>query len=149
MTCVNEHCDGTPVSMGRCQTCYSYLNLYKRDRSLELILWPNKGHPLATTPQVCEMIGLSYRIVDNMIRTRSFKTHISAEGSGYARGWSLEDVIRFIEMYARSKFPDDLNRIGGVELVINRGAIKIWLEIRWPEDALMDWDGVLPKKEMA
>jgi hypothetical protein len=142
--CSRPYCDGVVVSRGMCATCYSYFQTYKRLRPAELILWPNKGHPLATTKQVCEITGFSFRQIDYMVRHQWFETVVAGEGSGYKRGWSVPDVVHMLELYTRSKFPDELNDIDGIDLIVDERMLTDWVISRWPIDAYYGWDGSLP-----
>jgi len=108
--CKNQYCDESTNALGLCQRCYSYESMTGKPRPPELILWPGKGHPLATTKDVVQMTGMTFRMVDYAIRSFNIVTTVEGNGSGHQRGWSVFDVAHLLITYAVVSLPTGTGR---------------------------------------
>lgn len=129
----------------RCEPCASHLQLRRTERSRAFCVWPGVGHPLPTSTQVAQILGLTKRIVDYAIRSGRAHPTVRATSSGRRHGWTVPDVVSLLELHARSKFDERLAEIDGVELVIDRNRLTDWVIDRWPEGYPYDWDGSVPE----
>lgn len=156
-TCVNGDCNGTTrYASSRCANCESYYHAHGEERPLRLILWPTHGHPLLTSTGLCKLTGITYRRLDHAVRCGWLRPTVDAEGSGYARGFTLDDAVRTVVGFECAGLPDDLRdhavracnhaqrirlRVGAFsEFVIDVAAIREYVESRWPDDAERDLD---------
>lgn len=145
--CKNQYCESPTESLGMCASCYSYESMTGNPRPPELILWPGKGHPLATTSDVVKMTGMTYRMIDYAIRSFHLSTTVDGNGSGHQRGWSASDVAHLLITYARNRARvlEFFDEVDGVDLSIDYFAVLDWVVSRWPRGVATDWDGSLPE----
>lgn len=147
--CSNPNCDAMTNRGRMCSPCYSYQRSYGRERPRELCLYPNRGHNFALSSDVCAMTGATYRQLDWLVRDYGFEPTISVEGSGFRRGYTVDDVVQVnVLIYTPSEHrPKDIDpRAKNLRIDI---ADNIWMSVdiasirkdvidKWPEGRDME-----------
>lgn len=147
-TCKNPYCNSEATHGARCGTCNSYLSRMGAERPRELCQYPNRGHNLAAASEVLEMTGVTYRQLDWLHRSSGYECAINVEGSGYRRGYTLEDVMRvYLLIAVPAPIPQDLDLTGSsvsvdvgefTSLHIDLAALRERLQSQWPEGRDME-----------
>ena len=91
---------------GECATCYSYRYTHGVARPTQLIdrttLSSRDTEATATTAEVCQMTGATYRQLDYWTRNGLISPSVqSALGSGAVRLWAVSDVDKIATVVAR------------------------------------------------
>lgn len=138
--CSNPNCsEGRDLNGRRCSACRSYRSAYRMERPESLCKYPHNGHPLATTAEVCQLIGLTCRVVDYLIRTYRAHPTVIGRDSGKPHGWLPDDVVAMLAAYVESKVSDVDGKWPGVELTFDTEELKWWVVAHWPEGRPMEW----------
>lgn len=143
--CANPPCEADASINGRrCDSCASYLQRVGEERPERLIRYPGRGHNLLGAIELCQLIGVTYRRVDWLIRKGRMSPTIEASTAGEHRGFDLHAATVATVLLSIPKAFD----IGEVDpradrlhlpgrwwtFTVDVAGIRADLEARWPEE---------------